>query len=455
MMWASDEISPEWLMSHVPLFKKVSDLAHPNYGIFQRFRVSRRLDFGKPLLSVSLKTHPLFHRGEGVSSETFLAQGSGTHLASAARRAIGEALERGCSLPVGHEPTSQRRYLFGTQSEVSRQGEALPLEGTEAPPMLSEEMAARFDFSKSPAETPCWWTSARCAFSEREIFLPSQWVHYPYQPQDSRSEKAFDICTTSGLACGDSWEQAALGATLELIERDAFSLHWFLLPRHRPRRLSSEILLPLTQSAELKERLFVLDLTTDLDIPVVALFLRGRPNEAPFLCLGASCQPDLRRAAFKAFLEMSGCFAFTQHWKMRGPPLEARQIQTFHDHARHWIHRTSSVVDEWLDSLPLHKPENTAEERNSSDTSHVENWLKIKSNLKNNNKRLYLIDLTPSLLKERGLHIVRAYCPDLQPLPMGDGIAHVKSQRLQRYYEQKTGEAYGHEKINPLPHPFP
>lgn len=116
-----------------------------------------------------------------------------------------------------------------------------------------------------------------------------------------------------GCAAGPTPEAAALHALLELIERDAAALWWRGGRRGRPVALED----PATAAAvallgqlrqglppgEPGRRSWLLDLTTDLEVPVLAALSTGRDGSG--FCCGLAARSGRAAAARAAVLEMA------------------------------------------------------------------------------------------------------------------------------------------------------
>lgn len=113
--------------------------------------------------------------------------------------------------------------------------------------------------------------------------------------------------SSNGCAAGRTREDALLGGFLELVERDAVAGWWYnriMRPAIDLDHGSSDRLAALVETIRRRNRtLHVLDLTTDLSIPVcVAIGIRASGVEPLF---GAGCGPDTETAVWSALTEMT------------------------------------------------------------------------------------------------------------------------------------------------------
>lgn len=130
-------------------------------------------------------------------------------------------------------------------------------------------------------------------------WLPSQICFGRYAPDDWRSD-------SNGCAAGGTGDHAMARALLELVERDATGIWWYgQSPRPAvPHSLLEADLLAeaLARRTRSGQRVRLLDLTHDLEIPVVAAILAD--DRGQLLGLGFGCAIDKVQAARSAYREM-------------------------------------------------------------------------------------------------------------------------------------------------------
>ncbi|MBL6453917.1 YcaO-like family protein [Belnapia sp. T6] len=112
-----------------------------------------------------------------------------------------------------------------------------------------------------------------------------------------------------GCAAGPTREAAAEHALLELIERDAAALWWRGGRRGRPVALedpasiAATSLLATLRAGQAGRRSWLLDLTTDLGVPVLAALSTNPAGDG--FCCGLAARPSRAAAARAAVLEMA------------------------------------------------------------------------------------------------------------------------------------------------------
>ncbi len=149
------------------------------------------------------------------------------------------------------------------------------------------------------------WIPARSVTGGKSVWFPADLCL-----RRSAAERDFDppLKLSTGCAAGVTLEAATLRATLELIERDAAALWWRGGRRGRAvpaegeaGQAAAELLTELRQGNDSRHT-WLLDITTDLGIPVVAAVSSG-PNGYGF-AFGLGCRLTQADAARAAIFEM-------------------------------------------------------------------------------------------------------------------------------------------------------
>ena len=238
--------------------------------------------------------------------------GAGLTLAEARRRASAEAIERACAVFQGDEPVFQASYrelgaaavhpdelLLWSASQRRRR----PASGS-----LMLRVPPRFEERRPIAWSPAW------SLTRREWrYLPSMAVYFRYPVASFRRYCPAD---SNGIAAGRTRGEAALRALLELVERDSVSLWWYNRAR-RPafslagtgdRRLGRL----LRFYEEVGREVWVLDLTSDLGVPVAAAISRLRSGPREDLAFGFGAGLAAGGAVRHALLEMAQVVALRE-----------------------------------------------------------------------------------------------------------------------------------------------
>ena len=242
---------------------------------------------------------------EGLRSRT---GGKGASDAQARASALCEALERYSGVFHGDEPRRQARLAelgdaaihpnacMGFSADQYRERHAW-----NARAELMQAVPLPFDEDAVISWTPLW------SLTRGETrYLPTAFCFYEYPVFP---EAAYCIACSNGNAAGNTLEEAILQGFLELVERDSVALWWYSRARRPPVALDG-FDEPYVQRVEayLAARgrdLAVLDLTSDLRIPVFAAVSRRRDRHPEQIVLGFGAHLDPRIALLRAVTELN------------------------------------------------------------------------------------------------------------------------------------------------------
>jgi ribosomal protein S12 methylthiotransferase accessory factor len=148
------------------------------------------------------------------------------------------------------------------------------------------------------------WSEAVCLNDGLPAWVPSQLCFGRYA-QRARAAPSNWRNDSNGCAAGETAEAARLAALLELIERDATGIWWYgrcRRPGLNPARLGHPALHAAIEARmQAGKTVHLLDLTHDLQVPVVAAILF---QDEQLLGLGFGCKQSLEAAAVSAYLEL-------------------------------------------------------------------------------------------------------------------------------------------------------
>jgi ribosomal protein S12 methylthiotransferase accessory factor len=249
-------------------------------------------------------TTPEILRRRGLRSKT---AGKGMTEAQARTGAVSEALERYCAIFQGHETRRTASYAElgpvaihpGQSMQFSRQQyqrreqwNRLDLPFLRVPEPFDEEQEIEW----SPL-----WSLTESTFN----YLPTALCYFDYQ----QSEPERFVNDSNGNAAGNTLEEAILQGFLELVERDAVAIWWYnRLPR--PGIDLDSFQEPYFRSLlqyyrSLNRECWVLDLTSDLGIPVCAALSGDPSGSGEPLLIGFGAHLDISIAVSRALTEMN------------------------------------------------------------------------------------------------------------------------------------------------------
>ncbi|MCF4965926.1 TOMM precursor leader peptide-binding protein [Nostoc sp. CMAA1605] len=163
-----------------------------------------------------------------------------------------------------------------------------------------QKVPAPFDTTREIDWTPVW------SLTHQEFkYLPTAYCYYGY-PQSGERDCWAD---SNGCAAGNTLEEAILQGFMELVERDCVALWWYnRLPKHQVDLNSFDE--PYFQTLNkyyesLDRQLWVIDITSDLNIPAFAAISRRTDGDVEDIILGYGVHFDAKLAISRALTEVN------------------------------------------------------------------------------------------------------------------------------------------------------
>lgn len=190
-----------------------------------------------------------------------------------------------------------------------------------------QHVPERFD-----SEAAVAWSRVWCLQTREPAYLPTAYLYFGFQGAGSRYCRA----DSNGLAAGQTLEEAVLQGFLELVERDSIALWWYNRLRMPEVDVSTfddtYVARVFDHYQHLGRRAWVLDLTSDLKIPVFAALSARIDQELPEVIFGFGAHLDPSIALRRCVTEMNQMLATVT----RFPDQRRRQLQGAFDDALEW-----------------------------------------------------------------------------------------------------------------------
>ena len=188
------------------------------------------------------------------------------------------------------------------------------------------------------------WTPVWSLTRQRHRYLPTSMLYS--MPAEQRGAADL-IADSNGCAAGNTLEEAILQGFFELVERDAFAIWWYNRLRVPAVDLSSfddEYLASATHHyARYERELWMLDVTSDIGIPVFVALSRRPDAQTEDIIYGAGAHADPCLAALRALCELNQCLT----WLPR--PAKGDGRPTIDDPLALWWWKTARLADcSWL-----------------------------------------------------------------------------------------------------------
>jgi ribosomal protein S12 methylthiotransferase accessory factor len=290
--------------------------------------------------------------------------GKGTSDVQARASALCEGLERFSGVFRGDEPRRRAR-LADLGGAAVPLGDCLLFSDRQYLERDARNAAgSRFSFIPVPFDpgAEIEWSPAWSLTRQEVRYLPTAFCYYDYlQP----CAQTYCVACSNGCAAGNTLEEAILQGFLELVERDAVALWWYNRV-HRPGVDLTTFGEPYLDRlrAFLREHgreFWVLDLTTDLGIPVYASLTRRTEGSAEQIMPGFGAHLDPKVALLRAVTEMNQMLTSP----LLGLPDKGEGKEPVDPETAHWLATATTANQPYL--LPTDGPARTA-------ASHPHAW---------------------------------------------------------------------------------
>lgn len=296
------------------------------------------------------------------------------------------------------------------------------------------------------------WVEGQSLISNKKILVPAQLIYVPYLYHNSEPILRFPIST--GAAAGMTLTDALYRGICEVVERDAFMIAYLnKLPFSQVDvlRIKDKLISNITDSFKrYKLELVILDLTTDLQIPVFAAIILDKTGIGPAVAVGLKAGFNIKDAIIGAIEESLMVRYWTKDY-VNSNSIENKTIRTIEDRAHFWS-RLSSIryLDFWLNNKTFKKI-------NLKDFKYLDNNLEnIVKLLSQKNIETIYIDITDKTVKKYGFMVVKVIIPQLQPLYLDERYPYLGGKRLYNvpvkigFLQKPKIES----QLNRIPHPF-
>jgi ribosomal protein S12 methylthiotransferase accessory factor len=428
----------EWVSAHV----------HPHHGIIRSIRELPKVP-----------GFPSIFRVAATSSDHFVVAGtSEVTQKRGAKRGLGhsEDFARACWSAIGESIERYAAGLYDPARAVA--ATAAELGGVEyMEDMILQETALAPKktppFEKYTSHAKLTWSPAYRHDTAETTWVPSQLVWFGLRPQFD-GEKRIGQVTSNGLGAGRTLHGALCRGILELIERDALMIGWFLDAPWNRIQMTPEVEETIPGSLRAYCRDHDVDISfyylrTELRIPAVLCVMYS--DRFSVLALGASASVDPALAVEKAAYEALMIYSDQFQCANEGFPIpEAGEFAGFRDHAAYYRDATRSAEARrhfehceamYLCDLPSLCPKGCDD---------VDVWDAICDELRSWGYCVVSSDLSAEDVTDAGFRVVKVFVPGLQPLLFGPVIP----GDVRRLVKCRENLGFARADIRRVVHPF-
>jgi ribosomal protein S12 methylthiotransferase accessory factor len=371
-------------------------------------------------------------------THTVFCHGRGLRPADAGRVAMCEALER---VHIFHGPGEP--LVHGSYADVADRA-------VDPRELFIGTYAGQPTFSDLE---PIYWTWAWELPRGRARLVPAQEIWF--RTGAPGPERQLVAATSNACALGGSFEEAALFAILEAVERDAYLIGWYLRRSWRRIDLDAVRLEPFQLLRRRWEAsypgygLCLFDATTDTGIPAVAGVAVRHTGDGPRTFHSAAARLSTDQACLVALKDLCGFRAqLSPERQAELRPLldEPGRVRTPEDHYHLFALEESFERLAFLDLDPASPGIAPADVDQGAVITPAEQYdlrdllVRVSAHLEGVGVSVLLKDITHSELAGFGQRCVRAFTPGLFPLWFGYGEQRFAlTERLRRLAHDYTG----------------
>lgn len=379
------------------------------------------------------------------------------HRSRAKAAAIGETIERYCS--AIYDPSE---FITAAYRDLPPQTATRP----ENFVLFSEHQysQAEFHYERFTPDARMNWVTATSFPSGASCLVPACFVYVPYE--FAADEPCITVSHSTGLACGNSPEEALLSALCEVVERDAFMLTWlhrFPAPRVALNNVRDETLAAILRALESAGlELHVNLITTDVEIPTFMATLIDNSGAGP--AAAVATRADLNpthgviRVAEEAVLTWLTVKDMMERSAVADSESDGGSPSMFLSRSKYLLMYARRETLRNLDFLlSASGSVQLSEIKNRSSDDALTDFNLCGALVGARGFEVLAVDLTTPDIAEAGLAVTRIVVPGLQPLDIDEVRRFRGGQRL---YQAPCLLGYGSVPANESdlceePHPFP
>jgi ribosomal protein S12 methylthiotransferase accessory factor len=309
------------------------------------------------------------------------------------------------------------------------------------------------------------WARGYSLTHQRPALVPAHQVYIPYVTRADEDRTGWNSST--GLAAGNTLEEAIHSGICEWLERDAFVISW--LNRFVPREVEVDDpeLLALMRDRFGYGRpgvdLRVYDTTLDIGVPSAFVWMVSPTDFGTGVYVGAACRPSPKEAVTKALVELAQCVPYcrmTVHKNAAWTPRDDfTDVSDFERHSIFYMKRLDLVDEAFQHLRDARSRRVKLSEMADCSTGRVLSDIEaMVAEVARHGYEVLVVDVTTDDIRDVGLHAVRVSIPGLQNLHSNHNWPCLGVDRVDQVPRALGWEAMGWDPeagINPFPHPFP
>ncbi|WP_002151274.1 YcaO-like family protein [Bacillus cereus] len=364
--------------------------------------------------------------------------GTSSELIDSEEMAIFEALERF----TGTKPVSSKS-IYMSMTELSDKG----IDYFDPNHYLSNAGVSK----KIDNESKIYWTKSYSSLTQSIYLIPEDFIYY--KTLRSKDSKKIVNASSNGHALGNSMSEAIVFSIFELLERDAFLVHWYA--NKKPMEIDKiticdeEIISDLDKIEGLGYEVHIFKITLEIDIPIYWVYSEGIGKDRFATYSTSSAHYDSVTALKSAVGET--LLALSYYGKGMDSIIEKSKNMTRDEIINVADHPIYYAIQERKKNFSFLNHTYRIEFENSRPITEIDlnqYCLSLINKVQKNYGEIFIARTTSKGIEEQGLESVKVFIPGIQEMYFGDVNQIVNRKRISKY-----------KKINGVKdfpiHPFP
>ncbi|MEI0843716.1 YcaO-like family protein [Brachyspira pilosicoli] len=285
---------------------------------------------------------------------------------------------------------------------------------------------------------------------EKEYYIPAQNFFLSHIIRKDKNEKVFIGGFSKGSASHKNIKLALKSAITEIIECDACMIKWYTESKVKEVVIDDDVLNETISTIlrDIDYKIRVFDYTVDKKLGYVfTVMLINKSEKSPYIVVGASSGLNPKKVIYRAFMEALAILTLNINGPLSMPAdyLETKYQKTYlnlDSNVNYWASlddkdkKLKFINSKVTEKIELRKYKNLEE---NTDLEYLFNGLY------NISKYAVYLDITPTEIADKDLHVMRVYVPELVQMSM-PAFPYSKHPRI-----IKNGGISNNE----FPHPLP
>lgn len=297
-----------------------------------------------------------------------------------------------------------------------------------------------FKLNKFNKNNIYYWKEVYEYSTKKKFFLPVECLYYPID--EKLTPNIYTFSNSSGVAAGFSMAEALFRGLYEAVERDAFMNVWInklSMPKYKNSSLPKKIRNRINDFNKLGYEVFIVDITLDLS-PVILAIAVNKKRRPALIISGASSFNKINaisKALDEAEYILSWQLRFTERIRILSNSRKATGVL---DHIAVFADPRKVKIAKFLwEGKEILFKESIIKKKNSE----------IVTLFRKKGIKILIADMTPDILKQQGIFVIRAIPLGLIPISFGYGLEPLGMKRLKKFSTNKQWN-----KDTPYLHPF-